>query len=990
MMMDNESYDDYFVPENNCPYSDIADLECFKGNGKHFVHLNIRSFLKNADNLKILLDDLHCKRRDIDIVMVCETFLNSSSLALAELDGYQSFHVTRGEKMGGGVSLFVRDGIKVNKVILSYTGECTECLLIECVIDGRLCAVGELYRILNTAVGQFLDDTKMILNKIWKYKSVIVGADQNLDLLKISQHSNMSAFYKLMLQSELVSTINKPTRVTHSTGTLIDNIYLRAKLNMKFESHILCDVMSDHFPCLLTIPAVEKCIDKIIELRSVNDDAILKINQRLLFTDWLPMHKMDVDNSTIFLHDCITSAIDAEAPKRQKKLSCKHIFRDPWMSVKLLKYNTKCRKLCAKANKSCKEADFVKYKNYRKTLNRLKLFEKSCFYGDLFSKIGKNSKMLWEVLNRLTKRVKNKTEITSVMTHGNKVVNKKEIVNVFNDHFVNVGKCTQESIKFKGGNFLANVPRSRKELKIKPITEGTLCRIVDEMAPKRSSGYDGISNFLLKRIISCIKAPFCELINKSISSGVFPDCMKKAKVIPLFKMGDNENPDNYRPISLLPVMLKVIEKHVYRNIVSFMEENNSIYPRQFGFRKQYSTVNAVQLLVSDILKSFDDNLTVASVFMDLRKAFDTISHEIICEKLECLGVWGQSLDWVYTYLSRRVQFCCINGMESSERPLEQDVPQGSLLGVLFFQLQINAMSKCLKFCNSILYADDTTIYVIGRNIQFMKSKLQSDMTAVSEWLSMNQLKLNVKKTKLVYFNKEGLSPHINVIMEGEEIECVRSFKFLGVDLDNQLNFCDHANAVHSQLLKTGFVISKIGSFLRTNELRILYFGHVHSIFTYGLTVWGTLISGKNLTVLYRQQKSLIRATCKLKISEHCMPWFKHLGVLTLHDQMEFECLLLMYKVNHDIAPIPVVNIFRKPMQIYNTRNHRMQNVRHNLKKLNDSFMNKAPILWQNVNNETKKKPSLCSFKRSVKKQFIEQFIHINSLFFSCSCINWLY
>ena len=222
---------------------------------------------------------------------------------------------------------------------------------------------------------------------------------------------------------------------------------MKSNLNNTFQSLIICDNMSDHYPCLLSIPTNEQTYDKIIEVRKLSEETITKINQKLLFTDWSLIYEMDVNDGTSFLIDQITDALNEFAPKHTKKVVNKQIIHEPWMTVRLLKYNNKSRKLCMKAKTTGKYEDFERYKNYCITLNHLKLSEKRSFYDSLFKKIGKNSKMLWEVLNRLTKKLTNKTEITSVLTDGCKVHDPKCISNVLNEHFVNVGKKTQHSIK---------------------------------------------------------------------------------------------------------------------------------------------------------------------------------------------------------------------------------------------------------------------------------------------------------------------------------------------------------------------------------------------------------------------------------------------------------------------------------------------------------------------------------------------------------------
>ena len=416
----------------------------------------------------------------IDVIMLCETFLNNINCRLAKIEGYQSHHLMCGNKMGGGVSLLIKDGIKVKKTVHKSITECTEMLLIKVKLNHVLYVVGTLYRVPYSSLRSFLDDVKLFTNKIRKYKHIIIGADQNLHLLKTCQ--NDSKFVELMLDAELIPTLNKPTRVTHNSSMLIDNMYLKGDLTTKFESHIICDSMSDHYPCLLTLPIFRNTTEKLIETRKIDEDALLRINQRLLFTDWSLMHDMNINDSMTFLHDRITDTLDTFAPKEFKKVNYKQVFREPWMTVKLCKYNQKCRKLCKKACKSGNQDDFVRYREYRKVLNWVKQFEKRNFYKEVFSKIGKNTKMLWEVLNRVIKKTSNKVDITSVVSKGYKIEDPRKISDIFNKHFMKAGVETQKQIMKTANNPIASVPTSLMICKLALSQKKDLNEVVAMMA----------------------------------------------------------------------------------------------------------------------------------------------------------------------------------------------------------------------------------------------------------------------------------------------------------------------------------------------------------------------------------------------------------------------------------------------------------------------------------------------------------------------------
>ena len=371
-------------------------------------------------------------------------------------------------------------------------------------------------------------------------------------------------------------------------------------------------------------------------------------------------------------------------------------------------------------------------------------------------------------MNNIVCKTSNKSDLTELNFGDRVLTDKNSICNAFNLHFATAGENVRQTIK---GN-----PQQTAESYLKtsvncllfsPVSEQYICKIVSSLQSKQSSGHDGSCNAFLKSIINVIKVPICIVFNKSLRNGEFPELMKHAKIVPMFKSGSRASPDNYHPISLLPVISKVLERVVYNFMVAHLMSNKILYPKQFGFRKDHSTSDAVMNLVGDILNSFDKGFMLLSVFIDLKKAFDTVPHSLVLKKLQSIGVQGVELEWFTDYMHSRKQSVSIEQAVSEPKDITIGIQQGSLLGALLFQLLINDLPNCLKFCTSILYADDTTLYVYGKSLRFLRQKMQSDLNSLQGWLCANMLKLNVSKTKVLLFNRENLFPNIALCIDNE-------------------------------------------------------------------------------------------------------------------------------------------------------------------------------------------------------------------------------
>ena len=390
------------------------------------------------------------------------------------------------------------------------------------------------------------------------------------------------------------------------------------------------------------------------------------------------------------------------------------------------------------------------------------------------------------------------------------------IANHFNLHFVEVdtklvNKLPPTSHNFK--EFLSfPIPNS---LYFNPTTTLEIKRIVTELKSKNSCGMDGIPSKVLKSTPENILLALAHTFNLSLSSGKFIDAFKVAKVIPVFKKGSTYGVNNYRPISLLSVLSKILEKIVYKRLVSFLIRQNFFHKNQFGFRKKYLTSHATTLLVENITAAFEKKQCMVKVFLDLSKAFDTIDHKILLQKLMHYGVRGLPLEWLSSYLNDRKQQVLCNNQLSGTLKINCGVPQGSILGPLLFLIYVNDFSSCITKGKTIMFANDTNLFFSENCYERVFKVANAELKSVDNWLTANKLSLNINKTNYIVFR----TPHYKLPdqhtlqLRKKHIKRVASLKFLGIIVHEHLSWKPHMEALLKKNRITCSVVNKIRNHL---------------------------------------------------------------------------------------------------------------------------------------------------------------------------------
>ncbi len=332
--------------------------------------------------------------------------------------------------------------------------------------------------------------------------------------------------------------------------------------------------------------------------------------------------------------------------------------------------------------------------------------------------------------------------------------------------------------------------------------------IVKGFNDSKSCGFDNISPKVIKAVINDISTVLCHIFNLSFNMGTVPVGLKTAKVSPIYKTGPIDFLGNYRPISVLPCISKILERLMYTRLSNFLTKHSIIGNSQFGFRKNHSTAMALTTIVDKIAHALDSNDVTFGIFLDLAKAFDTVDHKIIIRKLEHYGVRGIALNWFSSYLSDRKQTVTFKNYLSSYNDVKCGVPQGSILGPLLFIIYINDCTNVSDVLDFVKFADDTNVFSSAKDEHILANILNLELAKLSDWFIANKLSLNIEKTKFIYFSKRRRKNESEIIIDGKKIEQVQNIKFLGIQIDEKLNWIEQSKILCKKLSRNSGVICK--------------------------------------------------------------------------------------------------------------------------------------------------------------------------------------
>ena len=505
--------------------------------------------------------------------------------------------------------------------------------------------------------------------------------------------------------------------------------------------------------------------------------------------------------------------------------------------------------------------------------------------------------------------------------------------------------------------------------------------IIKSLKNCSSPGPDGIPSSVIKFAGPHITPILVKLINLSLINGIFPDRLKMARVVPIFKGGDGSKINNYRPISILNIFSKIYEKVMYKRLSNYLSNKDFFFQNQFGFRKNHSSSMALLSLHDYVTNALDKNEIPISIFIDLSKAFDTLNHSILLKKLEHYGIRGVALSLFQNYLKDRMQCVNYNGMTSSYLSIKCGVPQGSILGPLLFLIYINDICRTSSVLKFILYADDTTILLSSKSLPDLVSLINKELVLVSEWFKTNKLSLNVDKTNFIIFKKSILTDSsLQIKFDNNLIKQISCTKFLGVEINSGLTWKNHITKIENKLATVIGVVRKIRSKITYKTALLLYDALILSQINYCNIVWGS-----NYVTILKKMLSLQKKALKICAGKHIpkihktnltasshQSIFKVLKKVKIMDINKIQIAKFIYQTLNKATPTYFTDWFKMTAVVHNHSTRSSSKLFHKPAKSNTRkfcITVRGPLIWNDIPEEIRFSSTISIFVHKLKKSF---------------------
>ena len=921
--------DFYSVTENK--YYTEGEVGCLFRNKSErdfsIITFNIESLPKHFDEFEHTLDKM---KTNIDIIGVTETKITDkvNSYYHPNLKGYKFYH-SRSSTTHGSAGVFIHKSLNVNKrndLDISIPGMFeTVWLDIESSGEAKKCVIGIIYRHPGITEIPFfqrkLEKTLSSLNRS-DTKYYLVG-DFNVAVQDIDVQPNIEAFINMMFSNFCVNMINKPTRFPRgdqiARPSILDHFYTNHTESIR-EIGIMYNSITDHRPVFAIIGEKLNRKNKkddiyVRDYKNFNREAFNRSLSNFTYNSY-----DNLDTKVAKLQSFIVKCIDTHIPLKKLSLKEKRFYSKPWISSGIKTSINRRNRLCKLSRINCpnqreRRRSFNKYK---KKLEKIMFVAKSKFYRKKIEKCKANCKALWKVINEITSRKKKVQTFMKKLKlpDGRIIIDPTMIVNELNSFFVNVGpnlasKISESSKSFN--SYLRNGPSESFVLFPTDVME--TFKTINSFSFSNTEDPNKITPKIFKLGAEGLAPILSPLVNECFAKGYFPNSLKTAKVITIFKEGETDDPGNYRPISITSTISKLIEKLVKKRLLKFLHKHDILSIYQYGYRTNHSTSHAMLNVSENILDNIDKGKNTISIFLDLSKGFDCVNHKILLEKLKFYGIRGLALDFFKSYLTDRQQYTVVNGTMSCLQTILCGVPQGSVLGPLLFLIYTNDICHATNFL-ICLFADDTCLQISHSNLQRLATICNTELVKIDDWFRANLLTTNEKKASKYILTKSnslvwrGDQQLINIKMGNTTLEQVDEMKYLGVYIDSALTWNSHINYLSKILSRSAGIFSKLRYYVDRATILKTYHSLFNSHLQYGILCWGAT-SAENINRIQVLQNKAIRNITKAPMFSRLDNHYLNLRLLKVQDLFKLEVIKFMHNHHNSISPDYFVNFFQK-------------------------------------------------------------------------------
>lgn len=813
------------------------------------IHVNIRSIYKNYENFLVFLESTGKK---FDIIVMSETHIINSKCDF-NIPGYSIFwNESMLNKFDGCVIYAKAEIFQECHIIKANNVKCLKVTVSKC--DRTVDVLG-FYRSHLINPNDFINNLAVVLKEsvIDPKRLYIYIGDINLDILDASSDT-VNNYMSLLHRYGFSSMINAPTRVQGNSATCIDHLFVKCKSELynEIRSVILTRDFTDHYPVLLNIGLKGKSfVPKKNEIQKIDYVQLENLLSQLEWSNILV--NSDVESCTLEFVTVLQNVM--ETCTHNCKISCKNLRLRPWITQGLLTSIRKRDKLKKQCTLNPNNIEILNsYKNYRNNLTKLIRKTKYQYYKTKIQSCNNDLKKTWKIVKEATNDITGNCDIKKIVDENDRTLTDPALIaDEFNNYFSKVGQRLASKIKKSRPNYIERAGTNLNSFYFTPLTENELILQIKTLKNNRASGDDLITSEVIKHNHKHLLKPLLHIVNSIFIGGIYPSVLKKTNIVPIFKQGNRELTTNYRPIALTSTLSKLVEKCIKLRLQSFIESNNLFSKNQFAFRTNACTENALCRVTEAIVSNLDRGSRVLGIFLDLAKAFDTVAHHILLERLDDMGIRGIANNLIRSFLHKRSQKVKVRNCLSSSVLVEYGVPQGTVLGPFLFNVYINGILSILDDGEVFCFADDTVVLIVGETWETTVKRAEVAITKIKCWLDNSLLSLNIDKTKFLAFALSGRTlpdfqklkihrvdcePEMGVC-DCSEMERARYIKYLGIYIDECLKWTKHLEYVTTKIRKVIYKFYELRNILAFKLLKTIYFSLVESLINYGIIVWGS-------------------------------------------------------------------------------------------------------------------------------------------------------